>query len=131
MDVRVIASQRIATVLASAARTRLRAGAEQALTEPEREPLLADAEWPVEHERAWQRVAPDGVVEASAKDRMTVEWEQRHEEKLARLEPRSVGLEACDSGMVHDSIYFALHTGASHERRTSGTESRHPRDGRR
>jgi hypothetical protein len=44
------ASQRVAAVLAGAAGTRLSAGAEQALTEPERKPLLAHAEWPVEHE---------------------------------------------------------------------------------
>lgn len=86
MDVRMRARQRVATVLAHSAWARLGAGAEQALAEPERKSLLADAEWPVEHERPRQRIAVNGVVEARPKDGMAVKWEQRHEEKLARLD---------------------------------------------
>jgi hypothetical protein len=81
----MVAGQRIAAVLADSARTRLRANTQQTLAKPEREPLLADAKRPVKHEGSGQRVAPDGVVEASAEDRMAVKREQGHEEKLARL----------------------------------------------
>jgi hypothetical protein len=83
MNVRMIASERIAAVLACSAWTRLRAVAQETLAQPQGEALLADAKRPVKHERSRQCVATDGVVEASAKDGMAVNGKQGHEEKLA------------------------------------------------
>jgi hypothetical protein len=112
MDIRMGAGERIPAVLTCTTRPRLSAGTQQALAEPEREPLLADAEWAVEHEGPRQHIAPDGVVEAGAKDRMAVKWEERHEEKLARSDRRSVGPKECVLGMVREVTSYAIHHGA-------------------
>jgi hypothetical protein len=68
----MVSSKRIATVLANSAGTRLRSGAQESLAQPQGEALLANAGWPVKHERSRQCVATNGVVEASAKDGMAV-----------------------------------------------------------
>ena len=75
MDVRVGAGQRVPAVLAAAARLRILAGAQEPLAQPEREALLADAEWSVKQERPWQRVALDRVAESLTQRGMAVEWE--------------------------------------------------------
>jgi hypothetical protein len=62
-------------MLAGAARTGLRSGAQQALSQPEGQALLADAGRPVQEQGAGQRVATDGVVESRAKSGMAVERE--------------------------------------------------------
>jgi hypothetical protein len=58
--------QGIPTVLASTTRTRFRAGADEALPEPEGEPLLAYAGRTVEQQRAREGVPANGIVEALA-----------------------------------------------------------------
>jgi hypothetical protein len=74
----------VSAMLTAAARTRLRTRAEQPLPEPERQPLLADAEWPLQEQRARERVTPDRLVEALAEGLVAVEWEERHEGKVRR-----------------------------------------------
>jgi hypothetical protein len=70
--------QRVPTVLAFAARPRLRSVAQQPLTEPECEPLLPGAARPVEQERTRQRIATNGSVEAGAEAGVAVEREEGH-----------------------------------------------------
>ena len=78
MDVRMRASEGVAAVLTGAARLRLRTGAEQALAEPEREPLLADAERSMQQQRSRKRVAADGIVQPGAERGVTVKREKGH-----------------------------------------------------
>lgn len=82
MNVRVVARQRVAAVLAPPARSRLGARAEQALAQPERQSLLADSQRALEQERRRERVAPDRVFEPAANGVMAVQWEKRHAGKL-------------------------------------------------
>ena len=93
MNVGVRAGHRIAAVLAGAARARFRTGAEQSLPQPEREPLLADAERALEQQRAGQGAALDRLLEALAKRLVAMQWKERHRAKLRRRYPprREVG----------------------------------------
>ena len=79
MNVRMRPGERVATVLAGAARSGLKPRAEQALSEPEREPLLADAERPVQQQRPGKRIAADRVVEALEEGLVAVKGEQWHD----------------------------------------------------
>ena len=66
------AGERIATVLAATAWTRLAAAAQEALPEPQCKSLLADPERTVQEKRSRQHIATNGVVEARAKGGMAV-----------------------------------------------------------
>jgi hypothetical protein len=66
-------------MLAFPTRARLRPLADEPLPEPEREPLLPDAARPVQEQRPRQRVATNGVVEASAEGGVAVEGEEGHD----------------------------------------------------
>ena len=84
-------------MLAAAAGPRLGAGAEESLSEPEREPLLADPQRSLQQQRARERVAPDRVVETPAERLVAVEWEERHAGKVRRADPfRRVAAGAID-----------------------------------
>jgi hypothetical protein len=87
MNVRMRPRQRVAAVLAAAAGARLGASAQQPLTEPEREPLLADPDGPLKQEGGRERIASDGVVEAAANRVVAVQWEERHGGKVRRAGP--------------------------------------------
>ena len=87
MNVGVGAGQRVAAVLATAAWTRLRTDAEQALAQPEREPLLAGAERPLKKQRRGEGASLDRILEALAKRLVAMEWKERHEAKLRSLDP--------------------------------------------
>ena len=82
MDVRMRSGQRIPAVLAGAAGLRWRSGAEQALPEPQRQALFANAGWAVQEERARERVTPDGVIEPRAQGVVAVNRKQRHMSKV-------------------------------------------------
>lgn len=73
MKVGVRELQAVATLGASAARTRCGAGAEHRLTQPEREALLADAVWTVKENARRQRAAFDRLDEALAETLVAVE----------------------------------------------------------
>ena len=87
MDVRVRTGNRIAAMLAAAARPGLCASAEEPLSQPEGETLLADPQRSLEQERARECVPPDRVVETAAERLVTVEWEERHAGKVRRADP--------------------------------------------
>jgi hypothetical protein len=78
MDVRVRAGERVAAMLAGAARARLGAGAEQTLAEPEGQSLLPDAGWSVQQQRSGERVATDGIIQPSAQGGVTVQRKKGH-----------------------------------------------------
>jgi hypothetical protein len=86
VNVGVSARDGVPAMLAGATRPRLRASAEQPLSEPQRKPLLADAHRPLQQERGGERIAPDRVVEATADRVMAMEWEQRHGGKVRRAD---------------------------------------------
>jgi hypothetical protein len=87
VDIRVRAGERIAAMLAAATRTRLGPRAEQALSQPEREALLADAEGTLKQKGAGERTAPDGILESPAKRLVAVKWKERHEAKVRSHDP--------------------------------------------
>ena len=78
MDVRMRPGDRVAAVLAGAAGPRLGPGAEQALAEPEGQPLLPDTGWSMEQQRSGERVAADGIVQPGAEGGVTVQREKGH-----------------------------------------------------
>jgi hypothetical protein len=82
--------ERVPAVLAGTARARLSAVAEEALTEPECQPLLSDAEWTVQQQGARERIATNGVVEARAENGVAVDGEKGHGYKVraARVRER-------------------------------------------
>jgi hypothetical protein len=83
-------------MLAAAAWEGLGAGAEEALPQPQRESLLADAHRSLEQQRTGERVTPDRVVETAPKRLVTVDWEEGHEGKVRRAGPfRRVVQRAC------------------------------------
>ena len=87
MDVGMRARDCVSAMLAAAAGSRFGTGAEQPLPEPEREPLLADAERSLKQQRAREGVAPNRLIETPAERLVAVEWEERHESKVRRARP--------------------------------------------
>jgi hypothetical protein len=77
----------VAAVLTAAAGTRLGAGAEQPLAQPEGQSLLADAERSMQEEGARKNITPYRVVEPGAEGAVTVDWEKGHQEKLFKTSP--------------------------------------------
>ena len=65
-------------MLAASAGLRLLAVADEALAEPEREPLLADAERAVQEQGAGERVAADGVIEPVAERGVAMKGKEGH-----------------------------------------------------
>jgi len=82
MNVRVIAGLRVAAMLALAAGARLRTRAEEALAQPEREPLLSNSLRALDEKRRGKRVPPDRVIEPASNGVVAVQWEKRHARKL-------------------------------------------------
>src|ERR1019366_3015614 len=78
-QIRVDAPQRVRAVLAHAARCVLRL-AQQALAEPEREALLADAGRALQQQARRQGAAGGLIAEAFAQRVVTDEWKKRHGE---------------------------------------------------
>jgi hypothetical protein len=78
-------------MLAGAARPWVIARAEQALAQPERQPLLANAGGSVQQQGTRQRVTAYGVVEPRAKCVVTVDGKQWHPRKVRALR----GLDQC------------------------------------
>jgi hypothetical protein len=78
MNVGVRARQRVAAMLARTARSRLGTGAEQPLSKPEGESLLADTGGSVEKERARERISTNRVVEAGTEGGVAVDGEEGH-----------------------------------------------------
>src|SRR6185369_4974505 len=87
MNVRVVAGQCVAAVLARPARPRLGPRAEKALAEPERQPLFPDPLRTLEQQRRRERVPPDRVVEPASYGVVAVQWEERHAGKVRRSDP--------------------------------------------
>ena len=87
MNVGVRSGQRVPAVLARSAREGFRPGAKQTLAKPEGEALLPDAGWPVEEQRARERVAPDGIVESRAEGVVAVNGKERHQNKVRAASP--------------------------------------------
>lgn len=96
--------QRIAAVLAGAAWARLGARADQPLSQPERESLLADPEGAVQEERPRQSVATNGVVEPRAKRGVAMNGKEGHGWKVrpGRADPkvRAVTLLCCPAQIM-------------------------------
>lgn len=76
------ARERVATVLADSAWTRIDSATEQPLADPERESLLAHARRTMQEQSARQRIATDGVIDSGANVRVTVEGKKRHARKV-------------------------------------------------
>ena len=89
MNVGVRAGLRVAAVLAAAARARLGTGAEQALAEPERQPLLADAQRTLQQQRRREGVTPDRVVEPASDAVVAVQWEEAARRQAKAFGPRA------------------------------------------
>ena len=87
MNVRVVAGLRVAAVLALSARPRLGTGADEALAEPQCQPLLADAQGTLEQQRRGERIPPDRVIEPASDGVVAVQWEERHAGKLRWPDP--------------------------------------------
>ncbi len=69
-------------MLALATRSRLRPRAEEALAQPERQPLLSNSLRPLEQKRRGKRVPSDRVIEPASNGVVAVQWEKRHAGKL-------------------------------------------------
>jgi protease I len=76
--------ERIAAVLACAARLRVGSRAQQALADPVRQPLLSDPPGPLKQERSGKGTSTDRVVEASSQRVVAVQREARHGGKVRR-----------------------------------------------
>ena len=87
MDVGMGAREGVPAMLTAAAGSRLGADAEEPLSEPEREPLLADAQRPLKEQRPRERVAPDRLIEALAQRLVAVESKEGHSGKVRRAGP--------------------------------------------
>ena len=87
MDIRVRSGTRVAAVLAGAARERLRAGTEQALAEPQGEPLFSDAGRAVKQQRSRECVTTNRAVEPRAKGIVAVNGKERHPYKVRAARP--------------------------------------------
>ena len=75
MNVGVVAGQRVSAVLALPAGSRLRSGADEALPQPERQPLLANPRGALEQKRRRERVPPDRIIEPASDGVVAVQWE--------------------------------------------------------
>jgi protease I len=87
MNVRVVACQRVAAVLALPTWPRFGPRAEQPLAQPERQSLFPDPLRALEQQRRRERVAPDRVVEPASYGVVAVQWKERHAGKVRRSDP--------------------------------------------
>jgi len=71
-------------MLAATARSRLRPIAQQPLTQPESESLLAHSARALEQQRPWKRATPDRVVQATSGRVVAMERKERHGGKVRR-----------------------------------------------
>ena len=95
--------ERVAAMLAAPAGPRLRAGAEQPLTEPEGEALLADTQWSVQKQRAGEGIAPDRVVEPAAEGGVAMKRQEGHARRYAEsaLVRKALGASPAERDVRH------------------------------
>jgi hypothetical protein len=105
------ASPGVPAVLAVAAGAGLGPGAEQPLSQPECQPLLADPWRSVEQQRSRQRIAADGVVEARAERSVAMEREEGHPERYGAGRHAGSGVPVPHGTIRDDSL--AIHDARS------------------
>ena len=75
MNVGVISGLCVAAVLALPAGSWLLSGADEALPQPERQPLLANPRGALEQTRRRERIPPDRIIEPASDGVVAVQWE--------------------------------------------------------